>query len=382
MVPITSAGSRSGVNWMREKLILRHSATVFTASVFASPGTPSSRMWPPVRRPISSRSTMTSWPTTRFATSRVMLCASTASFVFAVRVVISETLPLPASRWAPYLVRRVPATPSPPPDPTAPILRSPRPARTACGAAFRRARRISPVLPALPSRRAGRSLSVTQPIPLHLFPAPAAVPKPWSPPRGRVQIRVDHHPPGHGPQGANRVHEMGTLGRRHPRVSQARHHALHDSLVRKRPRHFTDRLLDLGTLDFAERTIEAGDDLGDRANIAQRDHVRCELPQLFDARTLFFRSRRGQQCRDRATGFDIGRQHIRPEHATRATGIHRCGWAPRYWSRSGRRGQRRRRKRRRGRFSDIGRRRGGGGRRYSGRRCRWSLIERARRRQA
>src|SRR5438094_7285404 len=133
---------------MREKLILRHSATVFTASVLARPGTPSSKMWPPVSRPISSRSTMTSWPTTRFATSRVMVCVSTASFVFAVRVVISETLPLPASRSAPYLERRVPATPSPPCDPIAPTLRSPRRARTACVAVFHPARRTSPTPPA------------------------------------------------------------------------------------------------------------------------------------------------------------------------------------------------------------------------------------------
>src|ERR1051325_8642278 len=83
MVPTTSAGSRSGVNWMREKLMRRHSATVRTASVFARPGTPSSRMCPPVSSPIISRSTMTSWPTTRLATSRVMVCVSAASWVFA-----------------------------------------------------------------------------------------------------------------------------------------------------------------------------------------------------------------------------------------------------------------------------------------------------------
>src|SRR5437773_3205370 len=167
---------------MREKVILRHSATVFTASVLASPRTPSSSTWPPVNRPIRSRCTITSWPTPRFATSRVMLCVSTASFVFAVRVVISETLPLPASRWAPYLVRRVPATPSLLLGRAAPTLRSPPHARTACGAAFHQARRISPVFPGLPWPRAGRSLSATQPIPLRLFPAPAVVPKPWSPP--------------------------------------------------------------------------------------------------------------------------------------------------------------------------------------------------------
>ena len=51
MVPITSAGRRSGVNWMRENEALMISASVRTASVLASPGTPSSRMWPPVSMP-------------------------------------------------------------------------------------------------------------------------------------------------------------------------------------------------------------------------------------------------------------------------------------------------------------------------------------------
>ena len=35
-----SAGIRSGVNWMRLKLRCRIRASVFTSSVFASPGTP------------------------------------------------------------------------------------------------------------------------------------------------------------------------------------------------------------------------------------------------------------------------------------------------------------------------------------------------------
>jgi len=42
-----------------------------------------------VSRPISSRSTITSWPTTRFATSRVMAWERAASLVFAARVVIA-----------------------------------------------------------------------------------------------------------------------------------------------------------------------------------------------------------------------------------------------------------------------------------------------------
>ena len=49
---MTSAGSRSGVNWMRLKLRRSPWASVRTASVLARPGTPSSRMWPPVSRPI------------------------------------------------------------------------------------------------------------------------------------------------------------------------------------------------------------------------------------------------------------------------------------------------------------------------------------------
>src|SRR5258706_4456832 len=71
MVPITSAGSRWGVNWMREKLACRISARVRTASVLASPGTPSRRMCPPVSSPISSRSTIACWPTSRRPTSSI-----------------------------------------------------------------------------------------------------------------------------------------------------------------------------------------------------------------------------------------------------------------------------------------------------------------------
>src|SRR6266705_4986557 len=41
-----------------------HAAIVFTVSVLASPGTPSSRRWPLARRPNRSRSTKYFWPTT------------------------------------------------------------------------------------------------------------------------------------------------------------------------------------------------------------------------------------------------------------------------------------------------------------------------------
>src|SRR5688572_7477113 len=78
-VPTTSAGSRSGVNWIREKVVLIVSASVRTVSVFASPGTPSRSTCPPVSRLMSSRSTMYSWPTTRRPTCERTFCTSAAS---------------------------------------------------------------------------------------------------------------------------------------------------------------------------------------------------------------------------------------------------------------------------------------------------------------
>ncbi len=79
IVPMTSAGRRSGVNWMRENDAWMISASVRTASVLASPGTPSSRMWPPVSRPTRSRSTMASCPTIRRDTSLRMRCTGSVS---------------------------------------------------------------------------------------------------------------------------------------------------------------------------------------------------------------------------------------------------------------------------------------------------------------
>ena len=69
-VPITSAGNRSGVNWMRWKLSRSPCANVRTASVLARPGTPSSRTCPAVKRPMSRRSTMPRWPMMTFSISR------------------------------------------------------------------------------------------------------------------------------------------------------------------------------------------------------------------------------------------------------------------------------------------------------------------------
>ena len=47
LVPVMSAGMRSGVNWMRENSQPSTCASVRTSSVFATPGTPSiSACWP------------------------------------------------------------------------------------------------------------------------------------------------------------------------------------------------------------------------------------------------------------------------------------------------------------------------------------------------
>src|SRR3970282_972789 len=62
-LPTRSEGTRSGVNWMRWKVPHRTSATAFTVSVLARPGTPSMRRWPPERRATRTRSSRASCPT-------------------------------------------------------------------------------------------------------------------------------------------------------------------------------------------------------------------------------------------------------------------------------------------------------------------------------
>src|SRR5690606_32172122 len=66
-----SLGIRSGVNWMRRKSSASASPSERTSRVLPSPGTPSSRQWPPASRPISNCSTTSPWPTmTRAIASR------------------------------------------------------------------------------------------------------------------------------------------------------------------------------------------------------------------------------------------------------------------------------------------------------------------------
>jgi hypothetical protein len=63
LVPVMSAGMRSGVNWMREKGRLNVRPRVRTSSVLPRPGTPSSSTCPSAKSAISVSMTMRCWPT-------------------------------------------------------------------------------------------------------------------------------------------------------------------------------------------------------------------------------------------------------------------------------------------------------------------------------
>ena len=66
--PKISLGIKSGVNWMRLKLRPSAFATVCTISVFASPGTPTSKTCPPEKIAQMISSTTCSCPTITFCT--------------------------------------------------------------------------------------------------------------------------------------------------------------------------------------------------------------------------------------------------------------------------------------------------------------------------
>src|SRR5919112_2188992 len=74
-VPSRWDGTRSGVNWIRRNVPPSTCASVLTVSVFASPGTPSSRTWPPASSATSSRSSIASWPTI----TRLISCSAASS---------------------------------------------------------------------------------------------------------------------------------------------------------------------------------------------------------------------------------------------------------------------------------------------------------------
>jgi hypothetical protein len=71
LVPVMSAGIRSGVNWMRWNSPATARARAFTSSVFPTPGTPSISAWPPASSVTSARSMASFCPTiTRPSASR------------------------------------------------------------------------------------------------------------------------------------------------------------------------------------------------------------------------------------------------------------------------------------------------------------------------
>ena len=69
MLPVTSEGIRSGVNWIRRKSRERERPNALTSSVLATPGTPSRMTWPCTSRAASTPKTTGSWPLTALATS-------------------------------------------------------------------------------------------------------------------------------------------------------------------------------------------------------------------------------------------------------------------------------------------------------------------------
>jgi len=62
----------SGVNWIRENFASTVRAIERTARVLARPGTPSTRICPPVIRPITMASSISLCPTTTFWASRII----------------------------------------------------------------------------------------------------------------------------------------------------------------------------------------------------------------------------------------------------------------------------------------------------------------------
>src|SRR5438309_4732645 len=71
-VPVMSEGIRSGVNWMRLKPRWRVWARLLTISVFARPGTPTSRAWLRVKMEMRISSMTFSWPMMTLPSSLLM----------------------------------------------------------------------------------------------------------------------------------------------------------------------------------------------------------------------------------------------------------------------------------------------------------------------
>src|SRR6185436_11332636 len=92
LVPITSLGIRSGVNWIRLKGRLRQAAKHWASRVLAVPGTPSSSTWPSARAASNIRSTATSWPTTTRLTCRCRRCLRSRMAGRSIEDLLSETV--------------------------------------------------------------------------------------------------------------------------------------------------------------------------------------------------------------------------------------------------------------------------------------------------
>lgn len=71
-MPVMSEGMRSGVNWMRLNVRWSSCEVVLTMSVFARPGTPTSRAWPRQKMAIRICSITSFWPTMARASCPVM----------------------------------------------------------------------------------------------------------------------------------------------------------------------------------------------------------------------------------------------------------------------------------------------------------------------
>ena len=77
--PVTSLGSRSGVNWMREKVPPMEAAMERASIVLPTPGTSSTRMCPSAMRAASAISITSLLPTMTVATLSAIRCATAAA---------------------------------------------------------------------------------------------------------------------------------------------------------------------------------------------------------------------------------------------------------------------------------------------------------------
>ena len=78
--PVTSEGSRSGVNWMRPKAPSTLLAKERASTVLPMPGTSSMSTWPPATRAVRSKLVTRSSPTSTF-----WMFAFTADRIFSMR---------------------------------------------------------------------------------------------------------------------------------------------------------------------------------------------------------------------------------------------------------------------------------------------------------